>query len=174
MATRKYNPGWFKNGGIAPFKGKTHTEEAKQKNREKHLGKNLGNQSAKGTKHTLEWKRKMSLRTKGNSFAKGMKPNQTSFKKGLTPWNKGRGNSTESHKIRTSLEYKLWRTAVFERDNYTCVWCGDNKGGNLEADHIKPFVDYPELRFAIDNGRTLCHNCHKTTETYGFRRRIQL
>ena len=67
--------------------------------------------------------------------------------------------------IRHSLEYKLWRNAVFERDGYACIWCGAK--GYLNADHIKPFADYPELRFAIDNGRTLCIPCHRTTETYG-------
>jgi hypothetical protein len=69
--------------------------------------------------------------------------------------------------IRHSLEYRLWRDAVFARDKYRCIWCGDARGGNLEADHIKPFAYFPELRFAIDNGRTLCHGCHKTTDTYG-------
>lgn len=78
-----------------------------------------------------------------------------------------RGGLTKKYDlIRHSCEYKLWRKAVFERDNYTCVWC-NVKGGNLNADHIKPFCDYPELRFAIDNGRTLCRECHKKTDTWG-------
>ena len=77
------------------------------------------------------------------------------------------GKTNENSRIRHSLEYKLWRESVFKRDNYTCVWCGNDEGGNLNADHIKPFAYFPELRFAIDNGRTLCIDCHKTTETYG-------
>jgi 5-methylcytosine-specific restriction endonuclease McrA len=66
-----------------------------------------------------------------------------------------------------SPEYQRWRKAVMSRDNYTCQFCGDNKGGNLEADHIKPRFLYPELTFDINNGRTLCKDCHKTTPTWG-------
>ncbi len=84
-----------------------------------------------------------------NSKKRGVKT--SNWKGGITPINIA---------IRMSLEYKIWRTAVFTRDNYTCIWCG-KKGGEINADHILPFADYPELRLAIDNGRTLCIQCHK-------------
>jgi 5-methylcytosine-specific restriction endonuclease McrA len=124
-----------------------------------------GNKWCLGKKASKETRKKMSLIKKNNlpkySFKKNdpriTGKNNHFWKGGITPIN---------IKIRNSVEYKLWRTAVFERDNYTCVWCGDNKGGNLEADHIKPFCDYPELRLAIDNGRTLCKECHRKTDTY--------
>jgi hypothetical protein len=76
------------------------------------------------------------------------------------------GITSVNDKIRKSLEYELWRKAVFYRDNYTCIWCG-NTSIEIHADHIKPFSLFPELRFAIDNGRTLCKDCHKKTDTYG-------
>ena len=77
-----------------------------------------------------------------------------------------KGGPSVTKRPRDSFEYTQWRKAVFERDNYTCVWCGDNTGGNLNADHIKPWAYYLELRFDVDNGRTLCVPCHKETDTY--------
>lgn len=78
------------------------------------------------------------------------------WKGGVTPTNQ---------KIRHSVDYRLWREAVFARDNFTCQHCGA-RGRELNADHIKPFSLFPELRFAIDNGRTLCVSCHLKTPTY--------
>ena len=71
------------------------------------------------------------------------------------------GRTSENRKTRQGIELRLWREAVFARDNWTCQKCGDNKGGNLEAHHIKSFAKYPELRTSIENGITFCEKCHK-------------
>lgn len=76
------------------------------------------------------------------------------------------GKTKESKLQRTCVEYKEWRTAVFERDKYTCQSCG-KRTRNLEAHHIKEKANYPELMYDINNGVTLCHECHKKTENYG-------
>lgn len=102
------------------------------------------------------------------------------FAKGNIPWNKGLirsdivgsrhwawkgGITPDNVKVRNSVEYKQWRTSVFERDNYTCRYC-NQRGGTLNADHIKEFAYYPGLRFSLDNGQTLCLSCHKSKGTY--------
>jgi len=148
------------------FKGYKFTEEHKRNISESKKGKKMSleartkmSKTKIGTKLTEKTRKIMSLKKLGKKH-----PN---WKGGVTPIN---------HQIRGSLEYRLWREAVFKRDNWTCIWCGiksrttKNSKGKwiiLHADHIKPFAHYPELRFAIDNGRTLCIECHKTTDTYG-------
>jgi hypothetical protein len=89
-------------------------------------------------------------------------------------------------KVRKSDIYSKWRTSVFERDNYTCTWCGARNGNGkrvvLHADHIKPFCvilkEYKVTSIAmsracvalwdIGNGRTLCKDCHLKTDTHGY------
>jgi len=123
---------------------------------------------------------------KSHGFWKGKKRGEMKwlkkhqFKKDEPTWNKGlkgwnlaeknpnwQGGKTAIHeRIRKTLAYEEWRKAVFERDNYTCQHC-NRVGGYLHADHIKPFAYFPELRLAINNGRTLCIECHRKTDTYG-------
>ena len=142
-----------------------------------------------GCKHSEETKRKLSKKRKEN-------PSPTQFQKGHVGCNKGGtlesfhgkekakeiiaknkgkncylwkgGITPENHKIRQSIENRLWREAVFARDNWACQGCyarsGNGKAVFLEAHHIKSFVKFPKLRFAIDNGLTLCKQCHNLTK----------
>lgn len=73
-----------------------------------------------------------------------------------------KGGLTAKHLIiRNSDEYKQWRTSVFKRDNFTCIICKGLNGKDIEADHIKLFSKFPELRIDINNGQTLCKCCHR-------------
>jgi len=123
--------------------GRKDSEEVKIKKSLAQLGHNRG-----GWKHSLETRKKMSESKKGD---------KTHLWKG--------GICNVNSAIRTSFEYKEWRKSVFIRDDYTCQLCGI-VGGKLQADHIKQFAYYPELRFDINNGRSLCVPCHKQTPTY--------
>lgn len=62
-------------------------------------------------------------------------------------------------RLRGSFKYRDWRTKIFKRDNYTCQCCGQH-GGKLHVHHIENFSSNEELRFNIDNGITLCYECH--------------
>ncbi len=135
--------------------GKKFSEEYKKKLSESH----------KGIKHTKETKRKIGL----NGFHYGMKGKHHSekTKRKISESNKGnksnnwKGGITSKNRIaRVSREYRLWREAVFARDNWTCQKTG-LKGIYLHPHHIKNFSQYPELRFYIDNGITLSKESHK-------------
>ena len=136
------------------------------------IGKNVGygqwNVGRKASEDTL---RKMSEAQRGHSRNVGRSLSEDHRKK-LSDALKGEkshlwkgGVTPEGTKIRSSMEYRDWRRDVFKRDDFTCVACGE-RGVRLHADHIKPFALYPELRFDIANGRTLCVPCHKQTPTY--------
>lgn len=76
------------------------------------------------------------------------------------------GKTKKMDILKSSADYRDWRLAVFSRDNYTCQKCG-KRNCYIEAHHIKGKSEYPELMFEVDNGITLCHECHKETDNYG-------
>lgn len=57
--------------------------------------------------------------------------------------------------------YKKWRVSVYKRDNFQCQMPGCKSKKRLNAHHIKRWADNPALRFNVNNGITLCYNCHK-------------
>jgi 5-methylcytosine-specific restriction endonuclease McrA len=81
-------------------------------------------------------------------------------------WQGGITSLTEG--LRHTIEFRLWREAIFARDDYTCQGCG-RRGGRIHPHHIKSFARYSELRFDITNGVTLCQNCHAKTDNFGGR-----
>ena len=119
----------------------------------------------RGMKMSEATRLKMSISSKlvGKGWKKGRK-RRSRFGSENSNWKGGKSNYRQA--ISNSPEYKRWRTSVYQRDNYTCVFC-KRKGVRLNADHIKPFLYFPDLRLSIDNGRTLCVECHRKTDTYG-------
>lgn len=103
---------------------------------------------------------------------------QSCRQKDKVPWNKGLkgykagkehynwkgGITEESVKLRTSSEYLVWRKKIFSRDWFTCQMSGCGyKGKKLEAHHIVTVKENKQLVYVINNGITLCTNCHKKT-----------
>jgi len=111
-----------------------------------------------GKHHTEETKRKISEAKKGKPLPKVSEAAKKRTGAKNPAW-KG-GVSFIGQNFRTSVEYQLWRKACLERDNFTCQVCGKH-GGKLEVHHLYSFTEFPELRLAIDNGITLCKECHK-------------
>lgn len=66
---------------------------------------------------------------------------------------------SENKKGRLSAKYKIWRKNVFERDAYTCMIC-DKIGGEINPHHIENYAINKEKRYDVNNGITLCKECH--------------
>ena len=65
-------------------------------------------------------------------------------------------------------QLKKWRNEVYERDDYTCDICRTH-GGRLNAHHLDSWDSFKSSRFSVDNGVTLCVDCHTGFhKTYGY------
>ena len=64
-----------------------------------------------------------------------------------------------------------WARAVIARDLAICQNCGIS-GVELHAHHIKPYAKFPELRWEIGNGLTLCYKCHWAMHTASTANRV--
>lgn len=148
--------------------GKKHPPERVEKNRVGHLG--IKNKNPFFKKGMITWnkglatppevreKQRLSKLIKPTMYWLGRKrPELTGDKNGF--WKGGR--STEAESARGSAELRAWRKAVFKRDNYTCQDCKEYKKHFFNAHHIKPFATFPEFRYEVCNGVTLCVPCHK-------------
>jgi hypothetical protein len=140
-----------------------------------HLGVSMGKKTING-QYVKKGYSPNSIPPKGKDS-----PIYGTFGKDSRNW---RGGITPlSECIRKMLEYKLWRHQVFVRDGFACVEC-HQVGKRLNVHHIKSFVRMlkenhittiweaqmcKEL-WDVNNGVSLCKECHKLTKNYGGKR----
>ena len=133
--------------GIKPSKETRLKQSESRKKFYKNGGKHP--KGMLGKKPTLEHRKKISEANKGEKAYNWKGGTSKGYKTGYY-----------------SFEYKAWREAVFKRDDYICQNCFGKRGQYITAHHIKSFAYYPKLRFDINNGITLCEDCHKLTDNY--------
>lgn len=116
-------------------------------------------------KHSQKTKEQMGLKRRGKKLTIQHRLNISKAVPKGEKHKSWKGGAWQRNKIvRGSVQYRIWRSLVKERDK-KCVQCGS--GEDLQVDHIKSFSKYPELRFDVSNGRVLCFECHKKTDTWG-------
>lgn len=137
---------------------------------------------------TEEHKEKIRKTMTGRKYSDERKANISKGKKGKPMpsqlgeknrfWKGGRTSLRQQ--INNNFKYRLWRSDVYTRDDFTCVICSQ-RGGKIEADHIKSvssILDQHSITtideaiaceelWNVNNGRTLCRLCHQKTPTYG-------
>lgn len=81
--------------------------------------------------------------------------------------------SRHHEQIKNDPRWKAARVACLERDGHQCVgYDGDGThaegceldGPNLQADHVLPLRESPDLAFDVDNLQTLSRPCHDQKE----------
>ena len=56
--------------------------------------------------------------------------------------------------------HRFWSLSVKRRDDWKCRILNSDCEGKVVAHHILGWIDFPELRYEINNGITLCHAHH--------------
>jgi 5-methylcytosine-specific restriction endonuclease McrA len=128
------------------MQGKKHTEASKLKMSLSH----------KGHYHTLESRIKISM-----TQSKRQGNERESFKEFQEP---------DNRRIRKLRQWKVWREAVFKRDNYICQKC-ETTTEQLHPHHLLSVKDcldlgFKEEIFNPDNGITFCPKCHKEEDMF--------
>jgi hypothetical protein len=120
---------------------------------------------------TEEIRKRMSLAFRGRPSSMGMlgkkqsdeaKRKMSIAHQGKKAWNwiKDRNSLKIDRQKMYDTKYKYWMLSVKKRDHWKCRIADKNCKGSLEAHHILGWIEYPELRYKINNGITLCRAHH--------------
>lgn len=66
----------------------------------------------------------------------------------------------------TDPRWQRKRLEVFERDNFTCVFC-KSKDKELHVHHLEYFGQIEPWEYSLDLMQTLCQECHKKENARG-------
>ena len=150
------------------------SEEQLERWRNVNVGREPWNKGKKGLQqHSDETKKILSEFRTGNQYAKGSvrtKEHKEAISRahsGENNWNWKGGCSRDT---RNDKRYKKWRANIFARDDWTCQTCSRRSCSGdkvyIEAHHINSWAQYPEERYDLENGVTLCKECHALTDNF--------
>lgn len=154
------NPNFGNTGGKNPCFGRSHTPDELEKMSEVKLGEK---NSFYGKHHSTETRDNLSKLNTGEN-----NPNYGKVGKDAPNWQGGLTDKMQA--LRNTTAYKNWRESVYERDDWTCQECGARSSADnavyLNAHHIHPIKDNKNslLIFDVNNGITLCADCHNKTK----------
>ena len=133
-------------GSWHPFKGRRHSENSKKKISANRKGQCLGNQNAKGYRHTKEARQKITEASRKLWAEKRDKM--------LESLPRGPANHAWRDTVRYIREFTPRQKREWRKDK--CEWCGSTD--TLQLDHILP-VWFCDLRIQ-ENSQTLCQKCN--------------
>jgi len=132
-------------------KGEKATDEMKKKfsDAAKKAGTGKWGKGKKRPLFSKEWINNLSISHKGQNSGKNS-----------VHWIKDRTQLKKSERKDKDVQYIYWAKEVKNRDNWKCRLLSSDCKGRLESHHIFKWKDYPELRYVITNGITLCQFHH--------------
>lgn len=158
---------------------KTYSSDKARKIAETLKRKGISPPSNKGKKFTKEHVQKIIDAKRANGSLYHTKETTKKIQASRKIYYDKIGRTSKTRDIVESTErYREWRLLVLSRDKYKCVECSSTN--NLQVNHKIPLDHFIRLAensierlfefsnlFDIDNGETLCFDCHKNTDTYG-------
>lgn len=143
-------------------KNSKHSEESRRKMSESAKKRHAkGNHPMLGKTFSEESRLKMSLSQSGKVLSLETRIKLSENKKGKLHWNYKEDRTLLSKRQeRGDSAYREWRISVYRRDKFICKIGNEDCKGRIEAHHILGWTEFPELRYEINNGITLCHSHH--------------
>lgn len=160
QANRSALKKFYKNGGLPWNKGgATYTVE---------MRRNISVAQKKRFENEVAWnKGKKMVGVYRQNYLEALKHRAVLTGEKNPNW---KGNLAKRKDQRNDPLYKQWRLKILRNDNYRCMICGETKKGEMQADHINSWTKYPRLRYEIENGQTLCRECHAIKTKFELRK----